>query len=98
MKDYGHIVPEPGLPGQRALEIGTGRGAFLAKLDRKGWKVCGIEPSEQAAMQAREQGHEVEIGNLEETRIDDQSIQAIFAWMVLEHLIFPQRALSLIFR
>lgn len=98
MKDYGHIVPEPEHPGASALEIGTGRGAFLAKLDQKSWEVRGIEPSEQAAMQARDQGYDVQIANLEEATFDDRSFQAIFAWMVLEHLISPQLALSLIFK
>lgn len=98
MQDFSQILPKPTVPGERALEVGAGRGDFLTQLKAVGWSVQGIEPSQQAAEQAQANGHTVEVGVLEDACFPEAHFQVIFAWMVLEHLISPLDALAAIYR
>ncbi len=74
----------------QGLELGCSHGSFLDKLVSEGWKVHGVELSEQPAKIAREKGHDVFHGTLESTNFDDRQFDAVFAWMVIEHLINPR--------
>lgn len=94
MIDHSQLIPEPSGQERRALEIGTGRGDFLTKLQSRGWEVVGIEPSAQAVEQARQSGHIVHHGTLEGVDFEEKSFDAIFAWMVLEHVVSPRKALD----
>jgi SAM-dependent methyltransferase len=90
------LVPRP-----RALELGCARGAFLQQLRERGWGCIGIEPSPEAARRAAEGGFDVRVGTLESVVADDPrtfalgSFDAIFAWMVVEHLHDPVATLRL---
>ncbi|WP_197441314.1 class I SAM-dependent methyltransferase [Thalassoglobus neptunius] len=90
-RDDSQIIPEPESDRNRALEIGTGRGDFLTKLRDAGWSVHGIEPSPAAAELARSLGHTVETGTIESSTHPNDSFDAIFAWMVLEHVKSPSQ-------
>jgi SAM-dependent methyltransferase len=80
-------------PGARILEVGCGRGRFLARLARAGYRARGIEPSPQRAAEAHELGLEVDQVSLEEARVEPDSQDAVVAWHVLEHLPHPDAAL-----
>ena len=84
-------------PGRRrALDVGSGPGAFLAAGRERGWDVLGIEPSRQAAAYARGRGLPVvedflsaslarELGRFDAVHLND----------VLEHLPDPRGHLGL---
>jgi SAM-dependent methyltransferase len=78
----------------RGLEVGCGAGAFSRRAKELGWNMHAIEPSASAAALARESGVQVFHGTLDEFKENDHSFDAIFAWMVLEHLPFPKVTLS----
>jgi len=58
-------VPDIDAPSPQALELGCSTGRFLLELRNAGWKVCGVETSERAAVEARRQGLDVHLGPLE---------------------------------
>lgn len=68
------------------LDVGCGTGEFLGTCKEAGWQTMGIEPSEMARKQGRENfGLDVR----EEAAIDslpEKSFDAITMWHVLEHV------------
>ncbi len=85
----------------RALELGCSHGAFLQQLRDRGWECVGIEPAAEVASRAVERGLDVRVGSLESVIANDSqtfapnSFDAIFAWMVIEHLHDPVATLRL---
>jgi 2-polyprenyl-3-methyl-5-hydroxy-6-metoxy-1,4-benzoquinol methylase len=59
---------------------------LMAKL---GWKVMGIEPDAIAARYAQDQGLEVVVGRLEDTKLEPESFDAITLSHVIEHIPDP---------
>lgn len=86
---------------RRVLELGCSHGQFLEQLESHGGKVIGVEPATDVAQQARDRGFEVHVGSLEKVvnaspqTFVPQSFDAIFAWMVVEHLHDPVATLRL---
>ena len=86
---------------QRALELGCSHGAFLQQLRDQDWECLGIEPAAEAARRAAERGFAVQVGTLESVVAADPqtfapgSFDAVFAWMVIEHLHDPVATLRL---
>lgn len=80
---------------RRALELGCARGVFLQQLRDQGWECVGVEPSAEVAGRTKACGFDVRIGMLEAVMHDDpetfapESFDAVFAWMVVEHLHDP---------
>ena len=68
----------------------------MEKLQRAGWDARGIEPAAQAVAAAQAQGLAVQQGSMEDIDLPEETLDAVFAWMVLEHLIDPRRALETI--
>jgi 2-polyprenyl-3-methyl-5-hydroxy-6-metoxy-1,4-benzoquinol methylase len=66
------------------LDYGCGTGAMLAYLKKKGWKIAGVEPSNEARAIALEELSSTEIKpSLEET---NGKFQVLSLWHVLEHI------------
>jgi SAM-dependent methyltransferase len=84
----------PPVPPARALEIGCGDGSFLEKLRSAGWDAQAVEPSPIAANAARARGFDVHAGTLESAGFGDGQFDAVFAWMVVEHLHDPVSTLE----
>ena len=86
---------------QRALELGCSHGAFLQQLRDRCWECLGIEPAAEVASRAAERGFDIRVGSLEEVVAADpqsfapSSLDAVFAWMVIEHLHDPVATLRL---
>lgn len=81
--------------GNRALDIGCGRGVFLDILKRDGWNVLGVEYSEDAVHMAHEQfGVDALLGNFETIELPDERFDLITFWDVLEHMRTPRGALA----
>lgn len=93
-------VEAPARP--RALELGCAHGAFLRQLREQGWECVGIEPATDVAQRAAESGLDVRVGSLESVMAADSQtfapgrFEAVFAWMVVEHLHDPVATLRLV--
>lgn len=71
----------------RLLDVGSGDGRFLAKMQRLGWDVTGVEPDAQATRIARERhGVRVIESELEEAGFSDVEFDVVTMSHVLEHL------------
>jgi SAM-dependent methyltransferase len=92
-----YVPPQAG-PTPRALEIGCATGDFLERLARNGWSVRGVELAMAPAEAARRRGFDVHTGTLESAGFDTASFDAVFAWMVIEHLPDPRATLEEIHR
>lgn len=85
-----------------ALELGCSHGAFLQQLRERDWECVGIEPAAEVASRVAERGFNVRVGSLESAVLADPwtfepgSFDAIFAWMVIEHLHDPVATLRLV--
>jgi len=80
-------------PG-RMLEVGCASGAYLARMQREGWSVEGIEFSDTAAAQARSRGINVQTASIESAVPPSEPVDLVTAWMVLEHVHEPVLALT----
>jgi SAM-dependent methyltransferase len=76
------------------LEIGCGSGAFLSLMEEQGWYVSGVEFSSAAAARIRAQGFAVTSGAIEVVEPPHRDFDLVVAWMVVEHLHDPVRALA----
>ncbi len=82
-------------PGTRLLDVGAGRGRFVAAARTAGYPAAGIEPSRRGVLAAREE-YRVDLRReaLADARVAPGSLGAITLWHVLEHLDDPARALA----
>jgi len=93
-----HIDTTPEIEPGHMLEVGCASGAFLQRMSRKGWVVEGIERSDVAASSARADGYHVVSKTLEDAPEPQHPYDLIVAWMTLEHLHEPVKALRKIHR
>jgi 2-polyprenyl-3-methyl-5-hydroxy-6-metoxy-1,4-benzoquinol methylase len=79
----------------RILDIGCGRGFFLALMREHGWTVSGIEFNKETAAYASEvYGIDVRTGEPAGWGFDDHSFDVITITHVLEHVQNPSEVLS----
>lgn len=90
----GEFIPPIARTPRRALEIGCADGGFLTRLQTQGWQVSGVEFSPDAAATAQQRGLDVQLGTLESAELPANHFDAVFLWMVLEHLHDPQATLA----
>ncbi len=86
-----HIWWMPELPaGARVLELGSGAGHFVRAALARGWEVNALEPAagpaERLGLDAQVHVHREPAEALD---VAPGSFDAIFAWMVVEHLEDP---------
>jgi SAM-dependent methyltransferase len=81
-------------PSGRLLDIGAGRGRFVAEARTAGWDAHGIEPSQRGVDGARALGIELEHGGIDDAAVAAGSLDAATLWHVLEHLDEPGPALA----
>jgi SAM-dependent methyltransferase len=87
------IIPPLGKTGGLALELGCADGRFLERLRTLGWHAKGLEPAAKPAQLARNKGFDVHQGTLQPNLYPANHFDAVFAWMVLEHVHEPRRVL-----
>jgi SAM-dependent methyltransferase len=79
---------------ERLLDIGAGRGRFVAEARAAGWQACGIEPSQRGVAGARALGVELQRAGIDDADVAAGSLDAATLWHVLEHLDEPGPALA----
>ena len=79
----------PPLPPGSLLEVGCASGGFLRRMARRGWRVSGIERSEEADEACAALGYRVHAGTLETAPDGFGELDLVTGWMVLEHLHDP---------
>jgi SAM-dependent methyltransferase len=77
----------------RLLDVGCGFGAFVARMQERGWEAEGLDPSPAVVSAATGKGLPVRLRTLEETPGDRGFYDAITMFYVLEHLPDPVGAL-----
>jgi SAM-dependent methyltransferase len=82
-----------GTPG-RLLDIGAGRGRFVAEARAAGWHAHGIEPSQRGVAGGRASGIELQRAGIADADVPAGSLDAAALWHVLEHLDEPGPALA----
>jgi SAM-dependent methyltransferase len=81
-------------PPGRLLDVGAGRGRFVARARAAGWYAHGIEPSRRGVEGARACGIELVSSGIDDARVPTGSLDAATLWHVLEHLDDPGKALE----
>ncbi|MDX6691755.1 MAG: hypothetical protein QOG15_3212, partial [Solirubrobacteraceae bacterium] len=76
------------------LDIGAGRGRFVAQARAAGWDASGIEPSLRGVEGARALGVELERGEIGDAVVAAGSLDAATLWHVLEHVEDPGAAIE----
>ncbi len=82
------------LPPGRLLDIGAGRGRFVAQARAAGWYAHGIEPSRRGVEGAKTIGIELVAGGIDDAVVPPSSLDAATLWHVLEHVEDPGAALE----
>jgi SAM-dependent methyltransferase len=83
-----------GSPGPRLLDVGAGRGRFVAAARAAGFDAAGIEPSSRGVRAGRERyGVELRCVEIASAAVAPGSLDAVTLWHVLEHLDDPADAL-----
>jgi len=80
-------------PG-RLLDVGAGRGRFVAQARAAGWYAHGIEPSHRGIEGARAIGIELVAGGIDDAQVPPGSLDVATLWHVLEHVEDPGAALE----
>lgn len=73
----------------KLLDIGCGIGKDLDIYKAFGWETYGVEINGAAASYAKNNGHNVSLGVLEDIDFPDHYFDAITLWDVIEHLHYP---------
>ncbi len=81
-------------PGARVLELGSAAGHFVRDALARGWEVHALEPAARPAGRlARDSRVRVHREPAEAMSFPPGSLDAVFAWMVVEHLEDPAAVL-----
>ena len=84
----------PSRPGAVLLDVGAGRGRFVAAARAAGWDARGLEPSARGVgAAAAVYGVTLEQAGIEDAEVAPGSVDVISLWHVLEHLDDPAAAL-----
>ena len=89
------VLPDKG----KILDVGCGKGEFLANMKEKGWEDYGVEAAAVAAVYAQEKmGVNVLNCRLDEANFTDLYFDVVTFWHALEHLHDPSAVLAAVNR
>lgn len=82
-------------PPGRLLDVGCGAGVFLSLMQRRGWRVAGVEPNLALARELRvRRGLDVHAGGLDEIPDGWGPFDVVTLFHVVEHLADPAAGLE----
>lgn len=95
-KQFAEFVQKYALDGKKLIEIGCGRGEYLALWQESGVAAYGVEYAEQAVQHCREQGLRVTRGYVDsrDYALEQAPFDAFAALNFLEHWPDPNASLS----
>jgi SAM-dependent methyltransferase len=78
-------------PSARIVDIGCGDGFHLELLRSigPGWDLLGVEPDPRAASRTRDRGFEVVESRIDDTSLEDDSVDLAIAIQTIEHVADP---------
>jgi 2-polyprenyl-3-methyl-5-hydroxy-6-metoxy-1,4-benzoquinol methylase len=76
-------------PPGKLVDVGAYTGVFVEIAAQHGWDAYGVEPSHWAVDQARESGLHMIEGTLASSGLDDDSLDVVTMWDVIEHVSNP---------
>lgn len=76
----------------RLLDVGCGKGKFLATAARRGWEAWGIEPSQRSVSQTAA-GARIFAGSFDDAELPDGYFDLVTMWHTLEHFHQPLETL-----
>ena len=79
--------------GHKLLDVGCGKGRFLAYAARHGWDVYGLEPADNGRQIARQRLGDRVVASFDELP-SDNPFDVITLWHVLEHISEPTSLLE----
>lgn len=81
----------------RLLDIGAGKGEFLAAAKKRGWEVFGIEPSQNFVKYAKDKyGIDIQWSCPEEANLSESFFDVVTLNMVLEHVENPHNLFMIV--
>ena len=87
------LSPPPG----RLVDVGAGRGRFVAAAREAGYRSAGIEPSDRGVTAGLEHyGVLLQQTSIEQAEVEPASVDVVTLWHVLEHVEDPRGALEAI--
>lgn len=91
-EQYRKWAKEFDLMGKKIIEIGCGRGEYMAFMERSGAKVYGLEHLQASVEQGRKEGHEIFQGFIEneEYNIPLAPFSGFYTMNFLEHIPEPR--------
>jgi 2-polyprenyl-3-methyl-5-hydroxy-6-metoxy-1,4-benzoquinol methylase len=89
-----HIAPlVPHVPGGKLLDVGCGNGSLLGWAGQFGWEAYGVDVDEKALDLARQGGHRVTLGTVQDANYPSGYFDTITLMQVLEHCFSPSKVL-----
>ncbi len=83
----------------RLLDFGCGSGSFLLRMKRQGWKVLGLDSSEDLVQYLRDELNLPALaGSLPHPELPEESFDVITMWHALEHVHEPLEVLRAAYR
>lgn len=82
-------LPPRGMSGRSLLDVGSGDGDFLRRVQQAGYQAVGQEVNPAAVASARRAGLDVRLGELDAAGFAPQSFDVVRLWHVLEHVPAP---------
>jgi 2-polyprenyl-3-methyl-5-hydroxy-6-metoxy-1,4-benzoquinol methylase len=79
----------PWVENGRLLEIGSGSGWQLSRMQAAGWETVGLDFDPLAVASARERGLDLRTGDVRDLNLESESFDAIVMAHVLEHVFDP---------
>lgn len=94
-KQFGSFIAEYALKGKRIIEIGCGRGEYLAIMRQSGVEAYGLEYSEESVRHCLSTGLKVSQGFIEDSnfRLECAPFNGFYILNFLEHLPHPNALL-----
>lgn len=100
IKSYNKLLDEfePYRKTNNILDVGCGRGWFLAEALKRGWQVYGTEYSKTAVSICRETGINMKEGVLNSSNFENEMFDVITSFEVIEHINNPNEELEEIYK
>lgn len=80
--------------GKNILDIACGNGVYSQRLNEQGFKCVGIDSDIENVKRACKNGVEACVGDATHLNIKDKSFDTVLMFEVLEHLKYPEKAIS----